>query len=340
MQQRMQRRKLGTDGFETSAIGLGCMGFSQGYGSADDAESLRALRSAFDTSGITLVDTAMSYGQGHNEELIGRALAEHDGPVEVATKYGITRTEHGVVLDGRPQNVRGYCEASLARLGVETIDLYYLHRADPDVPVAESVGAMAQLVQAGKIRHIGVSELTAAQLEEAAKAHPITAVQFEWSLLWREPEDEIVPAARRLGIGLVPYSPLGRGLLTAALARTDIDSSDLRRSDPRFHGAELDRNLTHVDTLREIAAEHGATAGQLALAWLLAQGPDVVPLPGSRRPERIRENAAAADLALTEADLRRLDEAIPRAAWAGARTSYAVPQSARATRADYKSAAE
>lgn len=332
----MQRRKLGTDGFETSAIGLGCMGFSQGYGSTDDSESLKALRAAFD-SGITLVDTAMSYGQGHNEELLGRALAAHPGHIEVATKFGITRTERGVALDGRPENVRGYCEASLARLGVEAIDLYYLHRADPDVPVAESVGAMARLVEEGKIRHIGVSELTAAQLDEAARVHPITAVQFEWSLLWREPEDEIVPAARRLGIGLVPYSPLGRGLLTATLGRADIDSSDFRRSDPRFHGTDLDRNLTHIATLRTIAAELGVTAGQLALAWLLAQGSDVVPLPGSRRAERIRENAAAAGLELGEADLRRLDEAIPRSAWTGSRTSFAVPQSFRA---NHRAAAE
>ncbi|HEV2635814.1 MAG TPA: aldo/keto reductase [Actinocrinis sp.] len=326
----MQRRSLGTDGFETSAIGLGCMGFSQGYGPADDAESLRALRSAFDC-GITLLDTAMSYGQGHNEELIGRALAAHTGGrIEVATKYGISRTENGVYLDGRPENVRAYCEASLTRLGLDTIDLYYLHRADPDVPVAESVGAMAELVREGKIRHVGVSELTAGQLAEAASAHPVTAVEFEWSLLWREPEDEIVPAARRLGIGLVPYSPLGRGLLTATLARAEIGTSDFRGTDPRFQGAELDANLALIAVLRELAAERGATAGQLALAWLLAQGPDVVPLPGSRRPDRIRENAAAADLALGPADLARIEDAMPRSAWAGSRASFAVPHTARA----------
>lgn len=324
----MLRRRLGKDGFETSAIGLGCMGFSQGYGATDDDESVRAIHAALD-SGVTLLDTAMTYGRGHNERLIQRALTARSGPVEIATKYGIVRTDQGVGLDGRPEHVRGYCEASLSRLGVEVIDLYYLHRADPEVPVADSVGAMAELVAEGKIRHIGVSELTAEQLEQAAATHPITAVQFEWSLLWREPEDDVVPTARRLGIGLVPYSPLGRGILTATLARDEIDASDFRRSDPRFHGAALENNLTHIGRLRAIAAELGVSAGQLALAWLLAQGPDVVPLPGSRRQDRVVHNAAAADLVLSGADLRRLDDAVPRSAWAGDRTSFAVPVTAR-----------
>jgi aryl-alcohol dehydrogenase-like predicted oxidoreductase len=324
----MERRFLGKDGFETSAVGLGCMGFSQGYGPTEDAESLRAIRAAFD-AGITLLDTAMSYGQGHNERLVARALKEHTGPVEVATKFGIVRTDSGVGLDGRPENVRAHCEASLDRLGIETIDLYYLHRVDPEVPIAESVGAMAELVREGKVRHLGVSEVTGEQLEAANTVHPITAVQFEWSLLWREPEDDVVPTARRLGVGLVPYSPLGRGLLTATLARDEIDASDFRRSDPRFHGPDLDRNLAQIDTLRGIGDVLGVTVGQLALAWLLAQGPDVVPLPGSRRADRVRQNAAAANIRLTAVDLERLERTVPRTAWAGDRTSFAVPVTAR-----------
>jgi aryl-alcohol dehydrogenase-like predicted oxidoreductase len=324
----MERRFLGKDGFETSAVGLGCMGFSQGYGPAEDAESLRAIRAAFD-AGITLLDTAMSYGRGHNERLVARALKEHTGPVEVATKFGIVRTDSGVGLDGRPENVRAHCEASLDRLGIETIDLYYLHRVDPEVPIAESVGAMAELVREGKVRHLGVSEVTGEQLEAANTVHPITAVQFEWSLLWREPEDDVVPTARRLGVGLVPYSPLGRGLLTATLARDEIDASDFRRSDPRFHGPDLDRNLAQIDTLRGIGDVLGVTVGQLALAWLLAQGPDVVPLPGSRRADRVRQNAAAANIRLTAVDLERLERTVPRTAWAGDRTSFAVPVTAR-----------
>ncbi|SRR6266568_2284872 len=324
----MERRFLGKDGFETSAVGLGCMGFSQGYGPTEDAESLRAIRAAFD-AGITLLDTAMSYGQGHNERLVARALKEHTGPVEVATKFGIVRTDGGVRLDGRPENVRAHCEASLDRLGVEAIDLYYLHRVDSEVPIAESIGAMAELVQEGKVRHLGVSEVTGEQLEAANAVHPITSVQFEWSLLWREPEHDVVPSARRLGVGLVPYSPLGRGLLTATLARDEIDASDFRRSDPRFHGPELDRNLAQIDTLRGIGDVLGVTVGQLALAWLLAQGPDVVPLPGSRRADRVRQNAAAANLRLTTTDLERLERTVPRAGWAGNRTSFAVPVTTR-----------
>ena len=327
----MERRRLGTDGFTTSAVGLGCMGFSQGYGSADDEESLRAIGRALD-AGVTLLDTAMSYGGGHNERLLARVLAGHRARVELATKFGIVRGDDGVGLDGRPEHVRGYCEASLSRLGTDVIDLYYLHRVDPDVPVAESVGAMAELVKEGKVRHLGLSEVTAEQLEQAAAVHPITAVEFEWSLMWRQPEEDVVPAARRLGIGLVPYSPLGRGLLTATLDRTTIDSSDFRRGDPRFHGAELERNLAQIEALRALADDRGGTVGQLALAWLLAQGPDVVPLPGSRNPDRVAENAAAANIKLTDADLRRIEEAAPYGGWAGDRTSFAVPVTGRGQR--------
>jgi aryl-alcohol dehydrogenase-like predicted oxidoreductase len=247
----------------------------------------------------------------------------------VATKFGIARDDHGVRVDSHPGHVRGYCEASLSRLDTDVIDLYYLHRIDPGVPVAETVGAMAELVRDGKVRHIGLSEATQGQLEQAAAVHPITAVEFEWSLLWRDPEDDIVPAARRQGIGLVTYSPLGRGLLTSTLTRATIDDSDFRRGDPRFHGTDLDRNLRQIAALREIAAGLGITPGQLALAWLLAQGPDVVPIPGTRRADRIAENARAADVRLSPADLRRLEDLVPRSAWSGDRRSFAVPVTAR-----------
>jgi aryl-alcohol dehydrogenase-like predicted oxidoreductase len=324
----MRQRHLGSDGLVTSALGMGCMGLSQGYGPADDDESIHAIHRAAEL-GVTMFDTAMSYGQGHNERLIGRALAGLPWQVQVATKFGIIRDPGGVHLDGRPGQVRGYCEASLARLGVEVIDLYYLHRVDPQVPIADTIGAMAQLVTEGKVRHLGVSEVTPAQLEQAAAVHPISAVQFEWSLLWRDPEDDIVPAARRLGTGLVPYSPLGRGMLTATLTRADIDGSDFRRGDPRFQGADLDRNLARAAALREVAGRLGLTPAQLALAWLLAQGPDVVPIPGTRHRGRIEQNAAAADAELSEADLRLLDGAVPRGGFTGDRRSFAAVGTSR-----------
>ena len=324
----MQRRHLGSDGLVTSALGMGCMGLSQGYGPADDDESVAAIRRAAEL-GVTMFDTAMSYGRGHNERLIGRALAGLPWQVQVATKFGIVRGEDGVHVDGRPEHVRGYCEASLARLGTEVIDLYYLHRADPQVPIGDTIGAMAQLVTEGKVRHLGVSEVTPAQLARAAAVHPISAVQFEWSLLWREPEDDIVPAARRLGVGIVPYSPLGRGMLTASLTRDDIDRSDFRRGDPRFQGGDLDKNLARVAALRRVADGLGITPAQLALAWLLAQGPDVVPVPGTRRLDRIEQNVAAAGGQLSEAGLRALDDAVPRAAWVGDRRSFAAVSTSR-----------
>ncbi len=324
----MEQRSLGTDGLTSSAVGMGCMGLSQGYGPTDDNESIRAVHRALDL-GVTMLDTAMSYGQGHNERLIARALAGRPQAVTVATKFGIVRDDDGVRLDGRPDHVAGYAEASLSRLGVDVIDLYYLHRVDPDVPVAETVGAMAQLVDDGKVRHLGLSEVTVDQLEAAAAVAPISAVQFEWSLLWRDPETDIIPAARRHGAGLVAYSPLGRGLLTAALAGDATNTSDFRRNDPRFHGGDLDRNLAQVDTLAGIATELGVSAGQLALAWLLAQGPDVVAIPGSRRPDRVSENAAAADTELSDSDLQRLDDALSGSGWSGDRHSFAVPITTR-----------
>ncbi|MFE3187473.1 aldo/keto reductase [Nocardia sp. NPDC059240] len=323
----MREHRLG-DGLTVSAVGLGCMGFSQGYGAADDAESTAAIRAAVD-AGITLFDTAMSYGRGHNEQLVGQALAGTD--VHIATKFGIIRTEAGVGLDGKPEHVAGYCDASLQRLGRDIIDVYYLHRIDPEVPVAETIGAMAELVTAGKVRHLGISEATPAQLREAVSAHPIAAVQFEWSMLWREPEHDIIPTARELGVGIVPYSPLGRGLLTATLDSSTVATSDFRRNDPRFQGDHLTDNLTQVAALRDLATRLGITAGQLALAWLLAQGPDVVPIPGTRHASRILENATAATVDLTPEDLAELEKLVPADGWSGDRTSFAVPSTTRTT---------
>ena len=324
----VDQRHLGSDGFVTSALGLGCMGLSQGYGPADDDESITVIREAVEL-GVRLFDTAMSYGQGHNERLVGRAL-RGIADVQVATKFGIVRTDGRARLDGRPERVRAYCEASLARLGVEVIDLYYLHRADPEVPITATVGAMAELVEAGLVRHLGVSEITADQLAQAAAVHPITAVQFEWSLLWREPEDDLVPAARHLGVGLVPYSPLGRGLLTSTLEWSDIEASEFRRADPRFHGDHLDRNLDQVAALRALADRRGITTGQLALGWLLAQGHDVVPIPGTRRHDRLAENVTAAGIRVDTDELAEVEAAAPRIGWSGDRRSFAVPRTRRA----------
>ncbi len=327
---KQQLRQLGRAGLTTSTVGLGCMGFSQGYGPADDAESLAAIQLALDL-GVTMLDTAMSYGQGHNERLVARALASRTsvGEVQIATKFGIIRDDSGVRLDGQPERVRDYCDASLARLGLDVIDLYYLHRVDPSVPISATVGAMAELVERGKVRHLGLSEVTPAQLAEAVAVHPIAAVQFEWSLLWREPERDLIPAARALGVGLVPYSPLGRGLLSGTLDRAGVDTSDFRRTDPRFQGENLTRNLSQVSALRSAAAALGVSPGQLALAWLLAQGEDVVPIPGSRRADRVAENAAAADIKLSDDDLERLNMTVPPSDWVGDRRSFAVPATAR-----------
>lgn len=319
-------RTLGGTGFSSSAIGLGCMGFSQGYGPAAESESVAAVRSALDL-GITMLDTAMSYGGGHNERLVARALAENHagtGRVAIATKFGIVREGDRVRVDAHPGRVRGYCEGSLRRLGVDVIDLYYLHRVDPSVPLTDTVGAMAELVAEGKVRHLGLSEVTPDELAQAAAVHPIAAVQLEWSLLWRQPENDIVPAARALGVGVVAYSPLGRGLLTATIDRAAAASTDYRGGDPRFQGETLDRNLRQVDVLRSAAADLGLTPAQLALAWLLAQGTDVVPIPGSRRPDRVAENARAVDVHLGQADLARLDALLPASAWAGDRRSFAA----------------
>lgn len=328
----MERRRLGNFGFEASAIGLGCMGFSQGYGPADDGVSAKTLLAGIE-AGVTLLDTAQSYGGGHNEQLIGSVLkktGQARDALQLATKFGITRTDNGVALDARPDRIKQYCDASLMRLGVDFIDLYYLHRVDPDVPIEESVGAMADLAAAGKVRFLGLSEVTPTQLERAAAVHPITAVQFEWSLMWREPETNIVPAARKLGIGLVAYSPIGRGFLSDTLkSDADIYSSQFRRNDPRYTGGALEQNRRQLEGLRQLARSRGITPAQLSLAWLLARGHDIVPIPGTRHPARVIENAAAAQILLSEDDLRLIDSTIPDTAWAGDRSSFAVPTTER-----------
>ena len=318
---------------ETSALGLGCMGLSQGYGPADDGESLAAIHAALD-SGISMLDTAMSYGQGHNEEIVGRAVSTSGiarDSLQIATKLGIVRREGRVQLDAHPSRIASYCDASLRRLGLETIDLYYLHRVDPQVPIEESIAAMADLVAQGKVRHLGVSEVTPEELRRAHTVHPIAAVQMEWSLMWREPELSIVPAARNLGVGLVPYSPLGRGLLSGRIDATTVADSPFRVNDPRFNGGHLSANLTQVEALTHLARSWDMTTAQVALAWLLSQGDDVVPIPGTRRSDRVRENASAMSSRLTAENLEMLNSAVPADAWEGDRRSFAVPVTARST---------
>jgi aryl-alcohol dehydrogenase-like predicted oxidoreductase len=307
------------------------MGLSQAYGRADDDESIATVRRALDI-GITLLDTAMSYGAGHNEELIGRAITGRREEAVLATKVGIVRDERGVHVDARPDRIRGYLEASLARLGVDHLDVYYLHRVDGAAPIEESIGAMADLVAAGKVGYLGVSEATVDELERAVNTHPISAVQVEWSLWWREVEDDVIPAARRLGIGVVPYSPLGRGFLAGAITTEtaeELGADDARRRDPRFQGENLLRNQAILTELGVLAAERDVTTAQLALAWLLAQGDDVVPIPGTRHRERLEQNARAVGVELSSADLRRLEAVAPRAAWVGDRQSFAAHHLAR-----------
>jgi aryl-alcohol dehydrogenase-like predicted oxidoreductase len=326
----MINRSLGNHGLTVSAIGLGCMGMSQDYGPADDEESVRVIQRAIDL-GVTLIDTSMSYGAGHNEELVGRAVAGRRDKVVLATKFGIWRENRGdpPSLDARPERIRGFCEASLKRLGTDHIDLYYLHRVDPTVPVEESVGAMAELVAEGKVRYLGLSESSTDELERAAATARIAAVQYEWSLFWRELEDDVVPLARQLGIGLVGFSPLGRGYLTGKLKLSELGADDDRLPDQRFQGDHLAANDNGLAHLERMAADRGITPGQLALSWLLAQGDDVAAIPGTRSVARLAENAAAADVSLSAEDLAQLDAVLPRSAWSGDRFSYAVPRTSR-----------
>jgi len=322
----MEMRTLG-QGLRVSALGLGCMGMSEFYGAADEAESVATLHRALDL-GVVFLDTADMYGPFTNEELVGRAIRGRRDQVVLATKFGIVRdgtnrTIRGI--NGKPDYVRQACDASLRRLGVDTIDLYYQHRVDPQTPIEETVGAMAELVRAGKVRHLGLSEAGTDTLRRAHRVHPISALQSEYSLWTRDPEDGVLAACRELGIGFVAYSPLGRGFLTGQIRRfEDLAADDYRRMSPRFQGGNFQKNLDLVARVQELAKTKGCTASQLALAWVLAQGKDVVPIPGTKRRKYLEENAGALAVTLTPDDLRRLDEAAPAGAAAGLRYPEAM----------------
>ena len=325
----MKMRRLGRNGPELSAIGLGCMGMSAFYGGRDTAQSVRTLHRAVEL-GVTFFDTADTYANGANEELVGRELKTVRERVFIATKFANTWGPNGerTGISGKPDYVRSACDASLKRLGVDVIDLLYQHRVDPNTPIEDTVGAMAGLVKAGKVRFLGLSEAAPATIRRAHDVHPITALQTEYSLWSREPEAEILPLLRDLGIGFVPYSPLGRGFLTGQIKSIDdLDKDDWRRTSPRFQGAAFDSNLGLVGKITELAVAKGCTASQLALAWVLAQGDDVIPIPGTKKVQYLEENVAAADLALSQDDLAAIDAALPAGAAMGER--YA-PEAMRA----------
>jgi aryl-alcohol dehydrogenase-like predicted oxidoreductase len=320
MSSSLGTRALGRDGLEVSALGLGCMGMSQMYGAADRQESIATVHRALDL-GVTFLDTSDVYGDGHNEELVGEAIAGRRDEVQLATKFSLAhQPDGGRRIDGRPENVRACAEASLRRLRVDVIDLYYQHRVDPEVPIEDTVGAMAELVQQGKVRHLGLSEASAASIRRAVAVHPIAALQSEWSLWTRDLEGEVLGVAREHGIGIVPFSPLGRGFLTGAITSpADFADDDWRRTHPRFTGEAFTANLRLVDAVRELAAGKGVTAGQLALAWVMAQGDDVVPIPGTKRRPYLEENVGAAAVELTPEDLARLDAIAPPGVAVGGR---------------------
>ena len=317
----MKTRKLGNQGLEVSELGLGCMGMSEFYGSGDEQEAIATINHALDL-GVNFLDTADMYGPFTNEKLVGRAIKDRRDRVILATKFGNVRSAEGgwLGINGKPEYVRQSCDESLQRLGVDVIDLYYQHRVDVTVPIEETVGAMAELVQQGKVRYLGLSEAAPATIRRAQAIHPISALQTEYSLWSRDPEDEILPTLRELGIGFVPYSPLGRGFLTGAIASPDdFAPDDFRRISPRFQGENFAKNLELVEQVKAIATEKGITAGQLALAWLLAQGDDIVPIPGTKRRKYLEENIGAATVTLTAEDIHRINAVAPQGIAAGDR---------------------
>jgi aryl-alcohol dehydrogenase-like predicted oxidoreductase len=320
-EERVNERNLGSQGLVVSELGLGCMGMGEFYGTTDEDESIATIHHAIEL-GITFLDTADMYGPFTNEKLVGKAIADRRDLVMLATKFGNERREDGswIGVNGKPEYVRSACDASLERLGTDHIDLYYQHRVDPEVPIEETVGAMKELVEAGKVRYLGISEAAPETIRRAHGVHPITALQTEYSLWSRDVEDEILPTVRELGIGFVAYSPLGRGFLTGQIQRfEDLPEGDFRRSSPRFQGENFQKNLELVDRVKEIANEKGVAASQLALAWLLHQGEDIVPIPGTKRREYLEENVAAVEITLSDEDLRRIEEAAPKGAASGER---------------------
>lgn len=317
----MQQRQLGRQGLQVSTVGLGCMGMSEFYGPANDADSIKVIHRAIEL-GVTFLDTADMYGPFTNEVLVGRALKGHRDEVTLATKFGNVRGEHGEFqgISGDPEYVRRACDASLLRLGVDYVDLYYQHRVDTKVPIEETVGAMAELVAAGKVRYLGLSEASAATIRRAHATHPISALQSEYSLWTRDPETEVLPTLRELGIGFVAYSPLGRGFLTGAIKSIDdLDENDTRRRHPRFAGENFAKNLELVAKVHELAERVGHTPAQVALAWLFAQGEDVVAIPGTRSLERLSENASSIDVVLAPEELALIDQVFPIGVTAGDR---------------------
>jgi len=317
----MQQRTLGDQGLTVSALGLGCMGMSEFYGTPDENRVIKTLQRALDR-GLTFFDTADMYGPFTNEKLLGRVLDPHRHEVTIATKFGIVRNEQGEYqgINGRPSYVEKACNASLQRLDADHIDLYYLHRVDPDVPIEETVGAMGRLVEEGKVRYLGLSEAAPETLRRANEEHPITALQTEYSLWSRDPEDEILPTCRDLGIGFVPYSPLGRGFLTGRFqSPKDLPEGDWRRHNPRFQGENFQKNLDLVEEVKRLAADKGVTPAQLALAWVLHQGDDIVPIPGTTNPDHLDDNLGALNVSLSEEELERIDEIAPMGIAAGDR---------------------